>query len=334
MVFSCARKLVVFLGMLAASLPAVADDPVQTEIVVEPAALAALLAGRGNTPALLDCRPRKEYEAGRIRAARWVDTSLLKKMSLAEDSPATAESWADWLTLHGVGTDRRVIIYDDGNMTDAARLWFLLQFRGIGQVSVLNGGFAGAQAMLETGRIPTTSGPASQAEVTIPHAVMIPLLRRPGSCPVGLADKDTVRAATKETKAVILDVRTEAEFRGVDQEKNPRHGHIPQAVNIPHARLLIPIERQPTTQPVTKPKGWLKSPAELRKLFSENGVTMDRQVIVHCQSGGRAALAALALIHAGYGDVSNYYASFAEWSSDPALPVVGPVSTTAPAAIP
>lgn len=54
--FSCDRKLVVFLGMLAASLPAMADDRFQTEIVVEPAALAALLASRGNTPALLDCR--------------------------------------------------------------------------------------------------------------------------------------------------------------------------------------------------------------------------------------------------------------------------------------
>ena len=95
--FSCARKLVVFLGMLAASLPAVADDPVQTEIVVEPAALAALLAGRGNTPALLDCRPRKEYEAGRIRAARWVDTSLLNMTALLWlKNQRLSSRWVSW----------------------------------------------------------------------------------------------------------------------------------------------------------------------------------------------------------------------------------------------
>jgi len=42
----------------------------------------------------------------------------------------------------------------------------------------------------------------------------------------------------------------------------------------------------------------------------------------------------MALVHAGYGDVSNYYASFGEWSADPTLPIVGPSPTTAPAALP
>ncbi len=321
---------VVVLSFLAGALPVMADDWKHAEILVEPEALLEMLAHRDGALVLLDCRTRKEYEAARIGAARWVDTSLLKKMSLADDAPAAQEAWADWFSAHGVGADRHVIIYDDGNMTDAARVWFLLQYRGIRHVSVLNGGFAAAKAMLDDGRIATTSGPASEAEVTVPHLLIIPL-QRPGSCPVGLADKDAVRVATGQTKVVILDVRTEAEFRGVDQEKNPRHGHIPQAVNIPHAQLLIPAETPPAaTQPAAKPKGRLKSPADLRKLFEKHGVTADRPVVAHCQSGGRAALAALALVHAGYGDISNYYASFGEWSADPTLPIIAPSPTTAP----
>ena len=331
---SCLRKRVNSLSLLVAlvaSLPAVADNQTHTDILVEPAALPALLASRGHSLVLLDCRTRKEYEVARIENARWVDTSQLKSMSPARDAWTKQTTWATWFSAHGLDADSRVVIYDDGNMTDAARVWFLLQYQGVRRVSVLNGGFVEIKAMLDSSRIRSAAGPVSQPEETPARS---PVVTGADSCPVGLADRNAARTAIDRTDTVILDVRTEAEFRGVDQEKNPRHGHIPHAVNIPHAQLFTQSGGHPATQPATRPKGRLKSAPELRKLFEKSGVTSDRRVVVHCQSGGRAALAALALVYAGYGDVSNYYASFGDWSADPDLPVLGPRPTTTPATMP
>ena len=86
----CLRQPVNSLGLLVAlavSLPAVADNQPHPEILVEPAALPALLADRSHTLVLLDCRTRKEYEAARIENSRWVDTSQLKNMSPAKRRP-------------------------------------------------------------------------------------------------------------------------------------------------------------------------------------------------------------------------------------------------------
>jgi thiosulfate/3-mercaptopyruvate sulfurtransferase len=45
-------------------------------------------------------------------------------------------------------------------------------------------------------------------------------------------------------------------------------------------------------------------------------------VVTHCDGGGRAALAALALLQAGFGDVHTYYLSFADWARDESCPIV------------
>jgi thiosulfate/3-mercaptopyruvate sulfurtransferase len=45
-------------------------------------------------------------------------------------------------------------------------------------------------------------------------------------------------------------------------------------------------------------------------------------VVTHCDGGGRAALAAIAAVRAGYDDVRAYYLSFADWAKDQSCPIV------------
>lgn len=79
---------------------------------------------------------------------------------------------------------------------------------------------------------------------------------------------------------LILDVRSEAEFAA---------GHIPGAINIPHDQVA---ER-------------------LGELPSDPGT----EIVVHCQSGKRAALAEDVLGKAGYENVRDLEGHWAGWSA-------------------
>ena len=107
----------------------------------------------------------------------------------------------------------------------------------------------------------------------------------------------------------ILDARSAAEFTGQDPRNNARAGHLPGAVHIAHARLVAP-------------DGRLRPAAELRDIFLGAGLHPGDAVVTHCDGGGRAALAALALLQAGFGDVQTYYLSFADWAKDKSCPIV------------
>jgi phage shock protein E len=77
-----------------------------------------------------------------------------------------------------------------------------------------------------------------------------------------------VVAAKLEAGATVVDVRSEAEFRG---------GAYPGALNVPLGELSSRLARIPKEKPV----------------------------VVYCASGARSAMAARILRRAGYADVSN-----------------------------
>jgi hydroxyacylglutathione hydrolase len=86
--------------------------------------------------------------------------------------------------------------------------------------------------------------------------------------------------------AVILDVRNAAEWAS---------GHVPSAIHIPLGYLSGRLDEVPS----------------------------DRPVVVHCQGGGRSAIAASLLQRAGRGNVSNMAGGFKAWTGA-GLPVVAP----------
>jgi thiosulfate/3-mercaptopyruvate sulfurtransferase len=112
---------------------------------------------------------------------------------------------------------------------------------------------------------------------------------------------DELRRRLGEGGLVVLDVRTPAEFSGqAGAHCDPRHGHIPGALNLPLERLLES-----------------SSSFQVRALL---GVPVGSEVVAYCHSGSRSAYAAQVLRAAGY-DARNYVGSWHEWSADEALPV-------------
>ena len=111
---------------------------------------------------------------------------------------------------------------------------------------------------------------------------------------------DELRRRYGDDSLALVDVRTQAEFDGVAQAAcDPRHGHIPGAVNIPLEALLE-----------------CRSAEEVRTLVA---LPEGTEVVGYCHSGSRSAFAVQVLRGAGY-DARNYVGSWHEWSRDESLP--------------
>jgi len=110
---------------------------------------------------------------------------------------------------------------------------------------------------------------------------------------------------------VILDVRSDEEWEGLNTRGNRRSGHIPGAVHVEWVRNMR------ADDPVR-----LKPAGELRAMYEAVGVTPDREIITVCQAGVRAAQAAQTLRLLGYERGRDYDGSFAEWGNRDDTPIV------------
>ncbi|WP_244635883.1 sulfurtransferase [Chthonobacter albigriseus] len=241
---------------------------------------------------LLDARPDREFQIEHPSGAVRVPVEDFDRA--ARDTTigfADADHWTR--AVRELGVDPAVavpVVYDDGRMTEAARIWFLFQVFGV-EARVLDGGLP-ALAGVCLGEV----GPVSASQV----------IARPGAGRVQVVDRAELGA--RLGSVTILDARTEREFSGEDLRNNSRGGHLPGAHLVPHLDLL-------------GTDGRLKDQAQLSERFAGAGIAKDRTVVTHCDAGGRAALAALALVEAGYRDVAAYYLSFSDRAADRACPV-------------
>jgi thiosulfate/3-mercaptopyruvate sulfurtransferase len=198
--------------------------------------------------------------------------------------------WQAEISRLSIGHDALTVVLDDGIMTEAARVWFILQYFGL-PTAVLNGGLP------ELRELPAQVAPVATAPVLAP-----------GTGAVGLTARQELRDRLADLR--ILDARTAAEFDGTDLKGNARGGHLPGAVHLDHRRFLDGRHLRPAV--------------ELAALMAGAGFDGTRPVVSHCNGGGRAALAALAAVAAvaaGETDVRVYYLSFADWAEDESCPL-------------
>ena len=92
-----------------------------------------------------------------------------------------------------------MVVNDDGRMTDAGRVWFILQYFGV-KALVLNGGW------------PTLSGYPGRLAGIRPAVPTAAFQAHPGTGPVGLVNRTELKGDL--SKVHILDARTSAKFSG------------------------------------------------------------------------------------------------------------------------
>lgn len=287
------------LGCSSATKIAKHDPGSQSSVVIEPEDLAHRLAS-GERPVLLDARSLEDYGPAHAVGAQRVDMREWSAASRRGEGLNDTEAWSIRIGALGIDESTPVIIYDDGGMTSAARAWFILRECGVRNVRVVNGGWSNLCPVLEP-RLVQAGNPGDFTPT-----------RFAAAAPDNVATKEQLRLIAEARSQPILDVRTEDEFTGnikVEPGRpTPRAGHIPGATNLPHKQML-------------DDRGRLKSPTELKAIFASANSSSEQPTVILCQSGGRAAFAALAAEHAGIENTTVYYMSMGEWYADADCPV-------------
>jgi thiosulfate/3-mercaptopyruvate sulfurtransferase len=241
----------------------------------------------------LDARDRAMFDAGHAPGAVRVPVEEWDAAAKAADTGFNKTPyWDDALGSLGVDRSAIAIAYDDGRMTNAARVWFILQYFGI-KAGILNGGWSVLSSAVG---LPTAAKPSKSGFRAVPGA---------GS--VGLVDRETLKRQLNGD-AHVFDTRTRAEFTGEDMRNRTRSGHLPGARHLPHTDLLD--------------NGVVRPAPALRAMLERVGFGPGDHIVTHCEGGGRAALAAAAAVRAGFDDVRVYYLSFADWARDESCPIV------------
>src|SRR4051795_5127156 len=160
----------------------------------------------GDLPSLgplryLDVRDQVAFDAGHVPGAGRVPLDEWDAAAKAADSGFVKTGYWD-AALSALGVDPTVtaVAYDSGGMTNAARVWFILQYFGLKAV-ILNGGWP---VLASATGLP----PAAAASSGGFRAV-------PGSGSVGLVDRETLRDQL-DGRAHVFDTLTRAEFTGED----------------------------------------------------------------------------------------------------------------------
>jgi thiosulfate/3-mercaptopyruvate sulfurtransferase len=272
---------------------AVAPDAyARPRLLIEPADLRKALDG--GEVIVLDARKREEFEKGRVPTARWVDAAAwTRDFGHGED----AKGWSARIAALGIGSRSRVVLYDDAQFKDAARLWWILRYFGLEDAALLNGDWAGWKAAT----FPIEAGPAKP-----PPEGKFEARPQPGRLTTRSMLLDSLKSGRK---LQVIDARSEAEYCGTDAQKNKRAGAIPGAVNLEWIDLI------------DRPTQRFKPPGELKKLFIDAGIDISKPAVTHCQSGGRSSVMVFGLELLGADQVSNYYASWAEWGNSDDTPV-------------
>ena len=243
---------------------------------------------------------RQDYDRGHIPSAVFfdIDDVALPDTELPHMVPSP-ELFAQKMAERGIGDDDRVIVYDAVGLSSAARAWWMLRLFGHDNVALLDGGLPKWKA---EGR------PLEAAVPSVAHRRFTPVFR-----PELLRDKETIRANIDSKAEQVVDARSAGRFDGTAEETWPgrRRGHIPGSRNLPFDRVTDPQTHQ------------LHGPEELRRLFDEAGVSLDRPVVTSCGSGVTACAVAFALHLIGGPAAAVYDGSWSEWG----LPGDTPIET-------
>ena len=228
---------------------------------------------------IIDPRSAMRYLMGHLRGAVNIP---FKKLQGTDGRIGQPEQLAAAFGEAGLGDSVTPVLYDHQDGRNAAMAAWVLEYLGRNDVHVMDLLF---EDWKEEGR----------------EVLFRPVPTEPRAFTSRL--NPSVRITTDDLAthggSKLLDTRTPEEYLG-QAEIDPRPGHIPGAVNLPHSEMAGAEGRL------------LIEPDLLHQRLAEVGVTPGDSVVAYCRSGIRASLAYLSMQQAGY-DVRLYDGSYAEW---------------------
>jgi thiosulfate/3-mercaptopyruvate sulfurtransferase len=243
---------------------------------------------------------RAEFEAAHIPGAVFFDIDALsdRNTTLPHMLPDPV-AFSSGVRKLGIGDSHFVVFYDGAGIYSAARGLWMMRAMGHSNAAVLDGGLpkwkCEGRAVEQTRR--TEPGIGTRHFTAKPDAKII-------------RDFDSLRDNLQSQAEQVVDARSPSRFRGEEAEPRPgvRPGHIPGSTNVYYADVLTP-------------EGTMRSPSELKRLFAERDIDLERPVVTSCGSGVTAAILSLALDVAGAKKTALYDGSWSEWGARADAPV-------------
>lgn len=237
-----------------------------------------------------------EYAQAHIPGAVFLDLAALADPD--DPRPNTVPSGRQFsahVQALGIAPDSRIVLYDNSPLGSAARAWWLFETFGAQDIAILDGGL----------RKWTAEGRAVEGGSPAPRPAHFPARRNDSA----IVDKEEILRTLDTGATQILDARGMGRFTGEEPEVRPGmvSGHIPGSRCLPSSQLF-------------HADGTWKRGQELRDLFAQAGIDLDRPLITTCGSGVTAAALSFAARLLGKTDVRLYDGSWSEWGADPATP--------------
>lgn len=202
---------------------------------------------------ILDVRPTHMVMEGIIPGAAHFD---LYGVHLAKTTPEPMALYIDMMRsqfgLRGVGMERTVVVYEEETGVRAARVFWLLEYFGHGDVHLLDGGIKAWRA----------AGYETVREMKPPKPHSLPITPREDI----FISADDLNTKLNDPQLVVLDTRADDEWTGKNTRGGPRGGTIPGGVHLEWVNYL-------------DEDGKFKKPAELAALFEGAGVTRDKMIV-------------------------------------------------------
>lgn len=250
---------------------------------------------------VVDVRHSALFVLGHIDGAYHVDKSeFLDKRRGVKSLVPTSTDISQLLKEYGITPDTAVVAYAEDKNPYSARFVWSLRYHGHENSFVLDGGY---EKWSKEDRA-TTILPASSAELA-DYAVS-------GAEDIR-AEADYILSRIGTESVLVWDTRRESEYLGTEVRAD-RGGHIPGVVHLEWTELQKEVDGVKV----------LKSESEILSLLATNGITPDKEIVAHCQTGIRSSYATLVLLGLGFPAAKNYDGSWIEWANDPSFPIVDP----------
>ena len=183
----------------------------------------------------------------------------------------------------GISRNAAVVAYDDVGGLNAARFWWVMNLYGKSHVRVLRKGWYGAVSDGFSVSIAPDVGAAKFAQGLAAEDPFV--AREQEGWRATLQDVAEASAGGAGAAAQLLDVRSHGEWDGSDLRGNPRGGHLPGSLHLPHSKLTNGF--------------FCEEDAKTRELAKWAQLDLSRPIVTYCQSGMRAAHTAMMLRAAG-----------------------------------
>ncbi len=230
-----------------------------------------------------------EYKKNHIKGAHFIslEDALADKPGVhgGRHPLPNINRFAEHMKSLGVNNDSIIVIYDDGSLAKAGRLWWMLKYIGKKDIFILEGGLNHwIQNNLELTDKIITPTPSNDLDVNIDNSIKV--------------EMEHVKSATNSDNIAIVDSRSPERYAGEVEPLDKIAGHIPNALNYPWTNLVK--------------DGNIMSIQKLKDYFES--LNKYNEIIVHCGSGITGTVNFLFMEEIGL-KPKLYVGSYSDWIS-------------------